>query len=183
MWEPAMRSQKIIYILRHAKAEVGTTSQDDHARTLMERGVEAASNMGKYLVRHGILPDLVLCSTAERASQTWEHVQEVYASPPQVEYSEKLYLASGGETINLIGKIPETVGKLLVVGHNPGLHQLCLKLAKTGDEKLMDLLFIKFPTCTFAAIALGNVAWNDIAFARGELKLFVTPKMLAGNVS
>ena len=93
-----------------------------------------------------------------------------------VEYSEKAYLASGNELLNLIAAIPETVGRLLVVGHNPGLHQLCLKLAQDGDEKLLDAVALKFPTCTFAAIALGHSAWKDVARARGELKLFVTPK-------
>ncbi len=64
-------NQKTLYILRHAKTETGNAAQEDHERAINERGIEAARLMGKYLARHGILPDQVLCSTAERATQTW----------------------------------------------------------------------------------------------------------------
>jgi len=97
-----------------------------------------------------------------------------------MEYTEKLYLASDNELLNLISETPENVGSLMIVGHNPGLHQLCLKLAKEGDDKLLDTMMLKFPTCTFAAISLGDSAWNNVARADGELKMFVMPENL-GN--
>ncbi len=80
--------------------------------------------------------------------------------------------------IKLIGETPDTISKLLIVGHNPGLHQLCLKLAKTGDEKLFDKLTLKFPTCAFAAISFGKTSWQNIASAHGELTEFLTPKSI-----
>ncbi|MBY0407828.1 MAG: hypothetical protein K2Q01_09050, partial [Rickettsiales bacterium] len=61
---------------------------------------------------------------------------------------------------------------------NPGLHQFCLKLAKSGANSLMDNLSIKFPTCAFATIALGDSLWKDLQHTHGELKGFVTPSML-----
>jgi len=176
-----MVKAKILYILRHAKAEAGTSYQDDHERPLMERGIEAAENMGKYFVRHSIMPDRVLCSTAERASATWEHVREAYKIVPQLEYSEKAYLASCNELFLLLAQTREEVGSLMLVGHNPGLHQLCLKLARDGDEKLIDTMMLKFPTCAFAEVDLGKVAWADIASAHGTLTHFTTPGILAGT--
>jgi phosphohistidine phosphatase len=196
-----MGKSKTLYILRHAKAEMGTANQEDHERSLVERGIEAAQNLGKYMVRHKIMPDHVLCSTAERASQTLHHLFPfplregagggvLKKIPPtltlplegggniEVEYSEKAYLASGNELLNLIAGTSEKVNSLLVVAHNPGLHQLCLKLAKKGDEKLLDTMTMKFPTCTFAAIDLGKIAWNAVAKAEGELVLFITPKVI-----
>ena len=173
--------QKTLYILRHAKAEAGNATQGDHERMLAERGVDAADHMGKYLVRRSIVPELVLCSTAQRASQTWEHVQQAYKVAPPLEYSERAYLASPNELLFLISQIPESVSSLLIVGHNPGLHQLCLKLAKHGDDDALDRVTLKFPTCAFAAIDLGVVAWSDVARAEGTLTLFVTPKSLENN--
>jgi len=173
-----MSEQKTLYILRHAKAETGAPSQDDHQRVLNERGIEACDIMGKYLHRHHILPERVLCSTAERTSETWMRIQESYPRPPLVEYSEQLYLASANEILKIIAQVPDSVNSLLVVGHNPGLHQLSLKLAKAGDEKLLDILVLKFPTCSLATIGFSGT-WADLAKARGELKGFVTPKMLS----
>lgn len=173
-----MADKKTLYILRHAKAETGRPSQDDHQRGLNERGIEACDIMGKYMVRHGIVPDRVLCSTAERAYNTWARVQEAYKESPPVEYSEQLYLASANEVLKHVAHTPENVKSLMVVGHNPGLHQLCLKLARTGDEKLLDVLMLKFPTCALATLNYDG-KWTDIPSARCELKGFITPKMLS----
>jgi phosphohistidine phosphatase len=176
-----MKNQKTLYILRHAKAETGAAGQEDHTRALIKRGGEAAEHMGKYMAGQGIAPDLVLCSTATRARQTWAQAEKAYKKTPQVEYIDKLYLASANEIINLLAAVPESVHSLLVVGHNPGLHQLALKFGRTGDEDLLDTLALKFPTCALATIALAN-PWREIGKARGVLKNFVTPKIIYINL-
>jgi phosphohistidine phosphatase len=173
-----MSDQKTIYILRHAKAETGASYQDDHERKLSQRGCDAARAIGYYLARQSIRPDMVICSTATRARETWDCVLETYSRDVQVEYSDRLYLASANETMQLMAQTPETISRLLLVGHNPGLHQFCLKLAQAGAASLLDTLAIKFPTCAFATIALGRTSWRDIAQTKGELKGFVTPSML-----
>lgn len=173
-----MSSQKILYILRHAKAETGSAQQDDHDRHLTQRGMDAARAMGQHFTQLGVRPDMVLCSTAARAKETWQMVREASGRDVPEEYSERLYLASVNETFQLISQMREEVRRLLIVGHNPGLHQFSLKLAKSGNGQLLDTLGIKFPTCAFATVALGDTLWKDIAFAHGELKGFVTPSML-----
>jgi phosphohistidine phosphatase len=175
----AVHGQKILYFLRHAKAETSSSTAEDHERGLTERGIEACAIMGRYLVHQVIVPDKVLCSTAQRAEETWKLVEKAYKKAPPVEFYEKLYLASANEILNLIAQVPEEVEKLMLVGHNPGLHQLCLQLAKSGDSKLVAALIIKFPTCAVASIAFDNMSWVDIARMKGELTGFVTPKMLA----
>ena len=173
-----MSSQKILYILRHAKAEAGSPHQDDHDRHITQVGVDAAQAMGQHFARQGVRPDFVLCSTAVRAKETWETVQLAYGREVPMELSDRLYLASVNETMQLVGNTNENVQRLLIVGHNPGLHQFSLKLAKSGTSSLMDTISIKFPTCSFAAIALGDAPWKEIAHMHGELKAFVTPSML-----
>ena len=133
--------------------------------------------MGKYLVKHGVAFDKVLCSTAERTSQTWDHVSQSFKTVPPLEYSEKLYLASGNELLNLIAATDESVKHLLIIGHNPGLHELCLMLAKDGDNGLRAKLSAKFPTCGLATLVFDG-AWGDIGRAPVTLAGFVTPKML-----
>lgn len=166
---------KTLYILRHAKAETGTPTQEDHTRALTERGIVAAQQMGARLFRQGIIPDLVLCSTAVRTRQTWQYVGLAYTPAPPVQYLERGYQASANEWLSLVAEVEDSVRSLLIIGHNPGLHQLCLKLAVQGDEPRLDAVSLKFPTCAFAAIELGEVSWRDASRARGTLTYFTTP--------
>lgn len=174
--------QKTLYILRHAKAETGLAHQDDHSRKLVERGVEAAQIVGAYMYRQGIKPAKVLCSDAVRTHQTWSQIEGIYPAPLNVEFSRKVYLSSANEMLNLLSLLPGQIPSVLLIGHNPGVHQICLKLAKEGDEDLLDMMHLKFPTCALASIKLGDIAWSDIASAHGVLTDYVTPKMLAGIV-
>ena len=175
-----MPTPKTLYILRHAKAETGSATQEDHARGLVERGAKAAQIMGAYLFRHGIRPDKVICSDAMRTRQTWANIESIYPVPLNVEYSAKLYLSSANEMLPSLATLPDIVTSVLIIAHNPGLHQLCLKLAKEGDEDLLDQMHLKFPTCSFAVLDCGMISWDDVDSARATLLDFVTPRMLAG---
>jgi len=166
--------QKIITILRHAKAETASAHQDDHERGLTARGMENAGAMGKYMVAQGIAPDRILSSTARRCRET----AAVALGGRNIEYTDKLYLASANETLRLIEQTPETVHSLMLIGHNPGLHQLCLHLAVAGDHALLDGLAAAFPTCALATIIFNSPGWRAIGHARGRLAGFMVPKML-----
>ena len=172
-------SGKRLYILRHAKAETGSPSQDDHERGLVEQGFAACDVMGKYIKNQAIVPALILCSTAKRALETWKLVKNSSKINAPEEVTDRLYLASANEILGQLASMPETVDSVMIVGHNPGLHQLCLALAKKGDEGLFDRLHLKFPTCALASIDLGEVAWRDIASSDGVLKAFITPRILS----
>lgn len=171
-----MPYRKTLTILRHAKAESGSATQDDHDRALTERGQVAATAIGNFMARHHMAFDLVLCSTSRRTRQTFDQLQ-IEPAPP-VEYSERLYLASANEIISVLAQTPVAVKDMLLIGHNPGLQQLCLKLSKHGDEDLIDTMAIKFPTCALATIAIGE-NWQDVLQPNGELLEFLTPKALA----
>jgi len=172
--------QKNLYILRHAKAETGLPHQDDHSRKLVERGIQAAQIMGAHMFRQGIKPDKVICSDAVRTHETWSQIESIYPVPLNVEFSRKLYLASANEMLQSLVRLPNQLSSVMLIGHNPGVHQVCLKLAKEGDEDLLDRMYLKFPTCALAVINLGDTTWENIADARGALTDFITPKMLAG---
>ncbi len=171
-----MTPQKTITILRHAKADMGSATQDDHDRALNERGQQAATSLGNYLSKRKTIFDYVLCSTARRTRETLEYLH-VEPLPP-VDFSEKLYLASPNEMLGVIAQIPAQVNHLLVIGHNPGIHQLCLTLSHRGDEALIDTMALKFPTCTMAKIGFEG-DWASLAKTGAELLEFLTPKVLA----
>lgn len=172
--------EKILTILRHAKAESSAAAADDHARALTQRGVEACQVMGEYMAKRGLSFDVVLCSTATRARETWQEIQKTYKTKSLTSYEKKLYLASGNEILNLLAHTPEQVNSVLVIGHNPGFHELAVKLAGHGDELLLEKLSQKFPTCALATVML-DPPWKNISRNRGRLLEFITPKMLAGG--
>jgi phosphohistidine phosphatase len=175
-----MINRKTLILLRHGKAENGTPTSDDHARRLTVRGTQAAELMGKYLAEQGLSPDKVLCSTAARTSETFTHVQTGFSAPLNVEFSQKLYHASGNEILSVLAASAGLANTVLVIGHNPGLHQLSLKLAKDGAEPLIDALYLKFPTCA-CAIFSAEGDWDELAENRPTLTHFVTPEMLGGD--
>ncbi len=67
---------KRLLLLRHAKSSWHDPSLADFDRPLNQRGRAAARMMGDYLVRKGLLPDLVLCSAAQRARETLAFIQD-----------------------------------------------------------------------------------------------------------
>ena len=164
---------KRLSILRHAKTEVG--DGDDHARALTERGWRNAKRMGEHLTSQGWLPELVLCSTAIRARQT---LQGLEVTLPTI-LSKKLYLASAGELIRFLHGMDDAVSHMLLIGHNPGLHQLAATLAsRYTNEAHGDLVAQKYPTCTYTSQTFKLKHWASLAPQQGTLDRLAIGKKL-----
>ena len=78
-------------LLRHAKSSWKDTSLPDLDRPLATRGMVEAPLMGKAMAKHGLDPDLVLCSTARRTRDTLELVLPQLKTEPKVIYEDGLY--------------------------------------------------------------------------------------------
>ncbi len=169
--------QKTLYILRHAKAEALVHGGEDHDRPLAERGFKEAAQMGRYMLGQHLWPEKILCSTATRTRQTWQQIQDVLPQTIPIHYEDRLYHTSALEIGHIIGAEPDSVSKLMVVGHNPGLHEICLRLAKDGDNKLRNQITMKFPTCSFVELQFDG-SWRDLTKADTALIRFITPDSL-----
>lgn len=165
--------KKTLIILRHGKAETAKPAQEDHERILAERGIKAAKRMGRYLKEENLVPQKVMCSSATRTVETLMKLEAGYREPLPVEYSDKLYMATENQLLQIVAAQPDTVNSLMLIGHNPGMHELAVRLSSDGDKKDLEQVRAAFPTCALAIVELKN--WQD---KRGELKLFVTPKTL-----
>jgi phosphohistidine phosphatase len=117
--------------LRHAKS--AWPDLPDHDRPLAGRGRGDAPLMGRWLRDTGWIPDLVWCSTAERATQTWRLAATELGADPPVSYEPRMYGATGGELAALIRQAPPRMTTLLLVGHNPGIQELALTLSAAAD--------------------------------------------------
>jgi phosphohistidine phosphatase len=89
---------------------------------------------------------------------------------PSPQYDERIYDASTGRLLDIIASVDDSVEKLLIVGHNPGIERLAAQLA---DNEVKD-----FPTAALAEIELPIGRWRDIKEATGRLVRFLTPKTL-----
>jgi phosphohistidine phosphatase len=162
---------KRIYILRHAKSSWKDASLRDHDRPLAGRGRRAAKLIARHMREEGIAPELVLCSTAKRARQTLERIEPALGAR-SVKVEEGLYGAGEHALLSRLQELPADVGSVLVIGHNPGLQDLALLLARPAPE-----LEAKFPTAALATLEFSS-DWQGLEPGAAELVGFVRPREL-----
>jgi phosphohistidine phosphatase len=135
--------QRLI-LLRHGKADSVSGTGGDLERGLTDRGRRDAALMGRVLAEAGFAPDLVLVSSARRTCETWEEVAPAFPDA-KVEFSRGLYLASSDHLAHAVDASSTTADCLMIIGHNPGLHELAI--ARAGAAALDDIgVLDSFPT-------------------------------------
>lgn len=173
---------KRIYILRHAKAgQPHKKLTSDHSRTLHPKGIKACEAIGYYLKKIRADFTQVLCSDATRTTHTAELVLKHCGKNIPIEYRHDIYLASAEELIETLRQADDTHESILLVGHNPGLHLLAMRLAEHGPEPLIHSMMEHFPTGALAVIELNCNTWWDAYKAEGTLKHFTFPKELGSE--
>lgn len=171
-----------LMLWRHAKTETDSPSGQDHDRRLDERGRRDAAEMGSWIAAHPPFPGLVLVSTAVRAQQTWElgwQAMKGHFQAPEVEHRDDLYGAEPTDLLKIVRQAEaHTPRQLLLVGHNPGMHELAMMLAGSGDKAARKAIEDNLPTAGLAVLDFDIEDWSDIGFRRGKLSQFVSPKLL-----
>lgn len=167
-------------LLRHAKSSWDVAGISDFDRDLAPRGIEAAPRIGAEIARVGFSPDLVLCSSAVRARKTFDLVLPSITPPPRaVEQEERLYMASARQLLVRIREVPDTIRSLMLVGHNPGFHELTVALIEDASSGAAERLAkSKFPTAALAIYVFETDHWVDVAPRKGRVTHFATPRGL-----
>ena len=156
-----------LYLLRHAKSSWDHPELADHDRPLAKRGRRATKALARYLREHDIAPELVLCSTARRARETLEGIE---LAAPDVRHESELYGASARELMERLREVPDEVGSVMVIGHNPGIEDLAVALLGHAPAA-------KYPTGALAALELPGT-WDDVDRDGAQLVSFVRPRDL-----
>ena len=164
-----------LHLLRHAKSSWKEPDLADHDRPLAGRGRRAADAIGRHLAASQVAPELVLCSTARRARETWERIEPSLTGAP-VRYEPELYGASAATLRERVRGVPDDVGSVLLVGHNPAIELLAADLA--CPSPLLDDLEAKFPTGALATLAVPSASWRGLGGECAELVAFVRPRDL-----
>ncbi len=171
-----------LMLLRHAKTENDAPSGKDQDRRLDDRGRLDAAEIGRWMAGHPPFPDSVLVSTAVRSQQTWDIVWDAMsraAPQPKVELLAELYAADPSLLLQVVhSAAAEDPQRLLLVGHNPGLHELAFVLTGSGNAAARAVLADNLPTSGLIVLDFDIDDWRDVAFRGGRLELFVSPKLL-----
>jgi len=167
-----------LLLFRHAKAERAEPGVRDLGRTLNERGRKDAAKIGAYLAGHALTPDRVLISTAARCQETWKHAAAAFSPAPGALTVERLYDATPHSILEVIKDTPAAIHNVLVIGHNPGLHELAVMLIASGDLDARERLREKLPTAGLAIIDFASDDWSKLHPKSGRLERFVSPKSL-----
>lgn len=169
---------KRLILLRHAKSSWDDSRVEDFDRPLAPRGKRAATAMARYLADEELAPDLVLCSAAKRTVDTWKRLADKLGGTVAVRIEPALYLAEAHALLDRLRAAPAEASRVLLIGHNPGMHALARFLTGGGGDEALARLAAKFPTAALAVIDFDVAEWSGLGRRKGRLERFVTPKDL-----
>ena len=170
---------RTLTLIRHAKSDWTEPGLTDALRPLAPRGVAAGPVMAAWLGAHLARPDAVLCSTAVRTRATWAMLAAAWGvEPPHCTFEDALYMAGAVALLARIKQTPPTVSRLVIVGHNPGLHDLAVMLTGRADDADRQALAAKFPTAGVAVFAFDAPTWPQLQQGGGQLLQFVSPRRI-----
>ncbi|HUL87532.1 MAG TPA: histidine phosphatase family protein [Pseudolabrys sp.] len=167
-----------LLLFRHAKAERSEPGMEDRARKLVERGRKEAAKVGGYMSAHALIPDRVMTSPSARTQETWKFAATTFRNPPAATAEERLYDATAHTILGIVRETNPATHTLLVIGHNPGLHELATMLIASGDIEARERLREKLPTSGLVIIDFAFDDWGKLHPHCGRLERFVTPRSL-----
>ena len=169
-----------LLLMRHAKSSWDDAKLPDHDRPLSGRGRRAAAAMRQAMRDLGLAPDVVLVSTAARTIETLAAL-EPWDDTPLTEAMDALYLADPAKLLAALHGVAETARSVLLVGHNPGLHELAIMLvgphAMTQSNEMTRRLAARYPTGALAEFAIAG-PWSSLGEGGGRLLRFLLPRDL-----
>jgi phosphohistidine phosphatase len=166
----------MLHLLRHAKSSA-KEDVEDHERPLSRRGRKTARRVGRNLSARLGAVDLVLCSSARRTRETLDFVLDEFSPRPRTSIEDELYLASREKLAARLGRLDARDANVLLIGHNPGLHELAVALADQNSPAFQALASGKFPTAAYVSFRV-PADWSVLGSSRHELIGYVTPESL-----
>lgn len=175
---------RTLVVVRHAKAE-SSNPGGDHERALAPRGVEDSGALGRWLADEGLLPDLVLVSTAVRTRQTTELVLQgagVVVADVPVWSSGSIYDGGVDATLQAVQEADDEARTLWLVGHQPVVGALTLELAepRRSDHGLIEALGSSFPTSGAAVLQTDVRSWSELGPDGARLVAFRARNLRSG---
>lgn len=185
---------KEIYFIRHAKTEKIATAENlqifcdkfgdeflsgrgydkanfgsDFVRNLNEIGREQAKNLAQKFARNGILPSVIITSSANRAVQTACIIADELKFNGEFITNDELYEAGQGEMLNFIKQLNDKFERIFIVAHNP-------TIALTADFLCFDFEIESFPPSSCLGVKFQTQNFSQISQNSGEKIFYHNPK-------
>ncbi|WP_415886857.1 SixA phosphatase family protein [Neptuniibacter sp. QD37_6] len=167
---------KRLTLIRHAKSSWKDPTLDDFDRPLNKRGLRDLPKMAERLDESGIMPELILTSDANRAFTTASEIQrQLQLEPEQLQTHPELYASCAKTLMYLLQNQSDHLSNIMLIGHNPALHQLADMLTQSHLEK--------FPTAAVLHMHLSITQWHELAAGCATSILFDYPKKHASTTA
>lgn len=150
----------------------------DTDRPLTPKGGADAALMGAFLAGREHRPDLALSSPSARTRETLGAVLARLPEPPDAVFDDAIYDGSAQDLLAVVQGASDEFAHLLLVGHNPGIHEFALALAAPGGDGDMARLNKSFPKGALAEFEFHIASWRETGFEIGRLTGFTRPKQL-----
>jgi phosphohistidine phosphatase len=170
---PAQPGALTLHLLRHAKSSWDDPRLGDVDRPLAPRGERAARRLARDLPPAGVAPRLILCSSARRALQTLDLIRPGLPSNAEIVVEEGLYGAGGPELMARLRRLPAGCVEAMVIGHNPGIHDLALALA---GSRAPAPLRERLPTGALVSLRCSAAGWRRLRPGVGEVTRLLLPR-------
>lgn len=170
-----------LMLLRHAKSSWADPGRTDYERPLNSRGRAAAPAMARFMSENGLLPQRIVCSSAQRAVETLSLMLPHIAADMDVNVTRRLYEADGESYLRAVREAGGTAMSLMVIGHNPSIEDVAALLAPVGDAVALADMHTKYPTTGLAIIDFDAPRWSDTGPGAGRLIAFHTPKSIGSE--
>jgi phosphohistidine phosphatase len=169
---------KTVLLLRHAKSDRSDASQPDFDRPLTKRGLTDAARMGKVLADFQAVPDKILSSSAQRAKQTAELAAKACGYKEAIEWHDSFYSGDNQDLIHALQRLPNTVERAMLVGHNPTMEETAATLLLGGKVQGGEEYLIKMPTAGLVCLELSITSWAALKPGRAILTWFLIPRLI-----
>lgn len=168
-----VNSTRWLLVVRHAKSD-RDLPVPDHERPLNRRGRRDAAALGRHLSQ-GQRVDLVLCSSAVRARETWELAAAELGTAPELEVRDALYLAPPAAVLAQVRAVGDDVRTLAVVGHEPTQSGLVDQLCATASSAAARAFTGGFVTSAVALLRHDGL-WSALGSGSCHLEAFDVPR-------
>jgi phosphohistidine phosphatase len=164
-----------LLLLRHAKA-APLAGGGDKVRPLVTRGHHQSAQIGQYLKSEHIIPDAAVVSDTARTRQTLDDVLAQFSdeAPVAIETDPSVYDATPDTLLKVVRHTPNKARTLIIVGHNPGIHQFAVDLIGYGDRYAAQRLAGKYPTASLTVVDFDIESWREAQLRGGRLDRFIT---------
>jgi phosphohistidine phosphatase len=165
---------KKLFLLRHAIA-LSAGKQGDKDRKLAPQGEMDAAALGRTMAEKKYQPSYILCSPVTRTQQTLNFLLESIGKT-QTDFNNVLYESGAGDILQELQRTDDSYESVLVVGHNPSIHELAALLIDGGSPSLLARLASGgYRPCTLSVLSCNIDSWTALQSRQNELIDYMEP--------